>query len=48
MVREDSVRTILFDLDNLAQSVGAGDQNSPSAIKLVGIYHNLWRRRAEV
>jgi PKHD-type hydroxylase len=48
MVREDSVRTILFDLDNVAQSVGAGDPKSPNAVKLIGIYHNLLRRWAEV
>jgi PKHD-type hydroxylase len=48
MVREDSVRTILFDLDNVAQSVGAGDPNSPNAVKLISIYHNLLRRWAEV
>ena len=35
MVREDSVRTIPLDVDNVAQSVGAGGPNSTSAIKLV-------------
>ncbi len=48
MVRADSARTLLFDLDNVAQSVGASDPNSPSAVKLVGIYHNLLRHWAEV
>ena len=48
MVRDDGERTLLFDLDNAAQAVGAGDPNSPNAIKLIGIYHNLLRRWAEV
>jgi PKHD-type hydroxylase len=48
MVRDDGARTLLFDLDNVAQSVGAADVNAPNAIKLTGIYHNLLRRWAEV
>ena len=48
MVRSDSARTLLFDLDNVAQSVAAADVNSPNAVKLVGIYHNLLRHWAEV
>lgn len=48
MVRDDGARTLLFDLDNVAQSVGSPDPNAPSAVKLIGIYHNLLRRWAEV
>jgi len=48
MVRDDSARTILFDLDNVNQRIAAGDPNSPNAVKLTGIYHNLLRRWAEV
>ena len=48
MVRDDSARTLLFDLDNVAQRISAGDPNSPTAVKLTGIYHNLLRRWAEV
>lgn len=48
MVRDDGARTLLFDLDNVAQSVGAADVNAPNAVKLTGIYHNLLRRWAEV
>jgi PKHD-type hydroxylase len=48
MVRSDSARTLLFDLDNVTQSVAAADANSPNAVKLVGIYHNLLRQWAEV
>jgi PKHD-type hydroxylase len=48
MVRDDSARTILFDLDNVAQHIAATDINSPNAVKLTGIYHNLLRRWAEL
>lgn len=47
MVRDDSARTLLFDLDNVIQSVSTGDPNSPNAVKLTGIYHNLLRRWAD-
>lgn len=48
MVRDDADRTLLFDLDNVNQRVSAEQPNSPLAIKLTGIYHNLLRRWAEV
>jgi PKHD-type hydroxylase len=48
MVRDDSARTLLFDLDNVAQRISASDPNSPNGVKLTGIYHNLLRRWAEV
>src|SRR6185437_5714266 len=48
MVRDDGERTLLFDLDNVAQRISTGDPNSPNAVKLTGIYHNLLRRWAEV
>ena len=48
MVRDDSARTILFDLDQSIQSVaeekGLGD---PNVVRLTGIYHNLLRRWAD-
>jgi len=40
-----NLRTLLFDV---AQRISAGDPNSPNAVKLTGIYHNLLRRWAEV
>ena len=43
-----NLRTLLFDLDNVAQRISAGDPNSTNAVKLTGIYHNLLRRWAEV
>lgn len=48
MVRDDSARTLLFDLDNVTQHLSAADPNSPHAVKLTGIYHNLLRRWAQV
>lgn len=48
MVRDDSARTLLFDLDNVAQRIAANQIDSPNAIRLTGIYHNLLRRWAEV
>lgn len=48
MVREDSARTILFDLDQAVQAVASGEgQGSSAAIRLTGIYHNLLRRWAD-
>jgi PKHD-type hydroxylase len=49
LVREDSQRSILFDLDqsiqSLSQSLG---QNHAEVVRLSGIYHNLLRKWAEV
>lgn len=48
MVRDDSARATLFDLDQsiqtLAQTTG---QDDPSIIRLTGVYHNLLRRWAD-
>ena len=48
MIREDSARTILFDLDQSIQAVAAdrghGDRE---VVRLTGIYHNLLRRWAD-
>jgi PKHD-type hydroxylase len=44
MIRDDGERTLLFDLDTAIQSL---DQ-SPAAVQLTGVYHNLVRRWAEV
>jgi PKHD-type hydroxylase len=48
MVRDDSARQILFDLDNSIQAVASDrGQDDPAIIRLTGIYHNLLRRWAE-
>jgi PKHD-type hydroxylase len=48
MVRNDSQRSLLFDLDNAAQRVNRDLPSSPAAVQLTGIYHNLLRQWAEV
>lgn len=49
MIRQDSDRTLLFELDqtiqDLATESGIGDD---TCVRLTGIYHNLIRRLAEV
>lgn len=49
MVRDDGLRTILFDLDAAIRSIDANPANAESAVlQLSGVYHNLLRRWAEV
>jgi len=48
MVRDDSERTLLFDLDVATQRIAADSPTHPSALQLTGIYHNLLRRWAEL
>lgn len=49
LVRDDGERTLLFDLDTavqrLAAELGGGHE---TAVQLIGVYHNLLRRWAEV
>jgi PKHD-type hydroxylase len=48
MVREDAERTLLFDLDTAIQQVGREIPDHPASVALVGVYHNLLRRWAEL
>lgn len=52
MVREDSQRSLLFDLDLAIQRLGRDLPDQPvasqAAIQLTGVYHNLLRQWAEV
>jgi PKHD-type hydroxylase len=48
MVRGDSERTILFDLDVAIQRLNAENRDDAVAVQLTGVYHNLLRRWAEV
>lgn len=48
MVRDDSARTLLFDLDTAIQQIGRDVSDHPAVLQLTGIYHNLLRRWAEV
>ena len=47
MVRDDGARTLLYDLDRATQQVHRDLADSPAAVQLTGIYHNLLRRWAE-
>jgi len=48
MVRDDSARTLLFDLDQSIQAIAAErGQGDREVIRLTGIYHNLLRRWAD-
>jgi PKHD-type hydroxylase len=48
MVRDDGARTLLFDLDTAIQGLTRDQPDHPSAVQLVGVYHNLLRRWAEL
>jgi PKHD-type hydroxylase len=48
MVRDDGARTLLFDLDTAIQGLTRQQPDHPSAVQLVGVYHNLLRRWAEL
>ena len=44
MVRDDGQRTLLYDLDRATQQVHRDQPDSPAAVQLTGVYHNLLRR----
>ena len=46
-VREDSRRTILFELDNAIQRIATDVPNHPAVVDLAGVYHNLLRTWAD-
>jgi PKHD-type hydroxylase len=48
MIREDSRRTLLFDLDMSIQRISRDLPDHPSAISLTGVYHNLLRQWVEM
>ncbi|TZG27434.1 Fe2+-dependent dioxygenase [Sphingomonas montanisoli] len=48
MVRDDSARSLLFDLDQSIQTIAADrGQSDAEIIRLTGVYHNLLRRWAD-
>lgn len=47
MVRDDGERTLLFNLDLAIQKLNQDHPGHPSAVELVGVYHNLLRKWAE-
>jgi PKHD-type hydroxylase len=48
MVRDDGQRTLLFDLDGAIQGLTREQPDHPVAVQLIGVYHNLLRRWAEL
>lgn len=48
MVREDSQRRILFDLDQSIQRLATDHPGDDTLVDLAGIYHNLLRAWAEI
>ena len=48
MIREDSQRTLLFDLDMAIQRLNQDMADHPSAVQFTGVYHNLLRQWAEL
>lgn len=48
MVRDDSCRGLLFDLDTAVQRLNRDVPGHPAPVQLTGVYHNLIRRWAEL
>jgi PKHD-type hydroxylase len=48
MVRDDSRRTLLFDLDVAIQQLSRDVPAHPATVQLTGVYHNLLRQWAEM
>lgn len=48
LVREDSQRSLLFEMDQAIQQLTTDMPDHPSLIQLTGTYHNLLRRWADV
>lgn len=48
MVRDESKRSLLFDLDTSIMRLTADHPEYPSAVELTAVYHNLLRRGAEL
>jgi len=47
LIRDDSQRALLFDLDISIQQLGQENATHPSTVRLTGVYHNLLRQWAE-
>lgn len=47
MVRDDTRRTILFELDNALQQLGRTGADHDACVRLAGVYHNLLRQWAD-
>jgi len=47
MIRDDTERAILFDLDNAIQKIARDSPGHSGLVELAGVYHNLLRRWAD-
>jgi PKHD-type hydroxylase len=47
MIRDDTERAILFDLDNAIQKIARDAAGHSGLVELAGVYHNLLRRWAD-
>jgi PKHD-type hydroxylase len=47
LIRDDSQRALLFDLDRAVQRLNASNADEPARIQLTGCYHNLLRMWSE-
>lgn len=47
LVRDDAQRRLLFELDQAAQTLGAGGADHQALLRLTGSYHNLLRMWSE-
>ena len=48
MVRDDTRRSLLFEMDTAIQRLAHDVPDHPSAVQLTGVYHNLLRQWAEL
>ncbi len=48
MIRRDTHRTLLFEMDTAIQRFGTENATHPSVVQLTGVYHNLLREWAEM
>lgn len=48
MIREDSRRSLMFDMDRAIQRLNGDHPGHPSSVQLTGVYHNLMRQWAEM
>ena len=48
MVRDDSKRALLFDMDGAIQRLNKDVSSHPAVVQLTGVYHNLLRTWADL
>jgi PKHD-type hydroxylase len=48
LIRDDTQRTLLFDLDTAIQRISRDVPDHPASVQLTGVYHNLLRQWTEL